>query len=633
MIMDHPAPGSRAILRRHGLAALAVLVLGLLLASAGSAEEKIIKSHGFSEFGELKYPEGFERFDYVNPDAPRGGELSYAAQGTFDSFNPFTRQGRAAARSAEQYETLLVPSYDEAASYYGLVAESIEYPESQDWVIFNLRPEARFSDGSPVTADDVVFSHEILLEQGLQSYSEAVRKRIPKAEALDTHRVKFYFAPNIPRRALITQVGGTPIFSKAWFDEDPEKRRLDKPRMEPGIGSGPYVLDRYDVNRRVIYKRNPDYWGDDLNVNVGRNNFDRIRIEYFSDSVAAMEAFKAGEYTLRQENNSKSWATAYDFRAVRNGQVVTEEIDDGNVPPAMGFIMNMDRPQFRDPRVREAVQLAFNFEWTNESLQYGLFQQRSSFWEGTPLEAEGLPEGRELEVLAALGERIDPAILTGEPVSAHESRADRQSDRRNLRKAMGLLNEAGWNVGEDGIRRDENGRKLMIEFLSDDPVLDRIVLPFVDNLRGMGIDARYNRIDDAQYTLRRRERDFDMIAGAYPMSLEPSTGLYQQFGSESAEFSVFNLAGIHDPAIDALIDNIVAARDGEELTANVRALDRVLRAKRFMVPTWYLGKHLVAYWDIYGHPDPLPPYSLGVEDLWWADADKRDALRASGALR
>ena len=300
-----------------GFLALLILIGAAAQLAADETGERIIKSHGFSEFGALKYPERFAHFDYVNPDAPKGGELSYAAQGTFDSFNPYTRQGRAGERAGEQYESLLYPSYDEPASYYGLVAESLEYPESQDWVIFNLRPEARFSDGTPVTADDVVFSHNILLDQGLQSYAEAVRKRIPKAEALGPHRVKFHFAPDIPRRALITQVGGTPIFSKAWFEADPENRRLDKPRMEPGIGSGPYVLESYDINRRIVYRRNPDYWGDAINVNVGRNNYETIRIEYFSDSIAAMEAFKAGEFTLRQENNSKSWATAYDFPAIQ----------------------------------------------------------------------------------------------------------------------------------------------------------------------------------------------------------------------------------------------------------------------------------------------------------------------------
>lgn len=614
-----------------------ILALGALLCAAAAtqlfAEEKIIKSHGFSEFGDLKYPDGFAHFDYVNPDAPRGGELSYAAQGTFDSFNPYTRQGRAGARSADHYESLLIPSYDEPAAYYGLLAESLEYPESYEWVIFNIRPEARFSDGTPVTAEDVVFSHNLLLDQGLKSYADAIRQRIPKAEALDTHRVKFYFSPDFPRRGRISQVGATSIFSKKWFEEDPENRRLDKSRLDPGIGSGPYVLDDYDINRRIVYNRNPDYWGNDVNVNVGRNNFDTIRVEYFADSIAAMEGFKAGTFTLRQENNSKSWATAYDFPAIANGSVVRAELADGNVPSASGFIMNLDRPKFQDPRVREAIQLAYNFEWTNESLQYGLFQQRSSFWEGTHLEATGLPEGRELEVLQELGDALDPAILTEEPVSAHESRAARQNDRGNLRKAMKLLDEAGWLVGDDGIRRNDKGEVLSIAFLSDQPTLDRLIQPFVANLRAMGIDASYNRVDNAQFTLRRRDRDFDMIVGGYPRSLQPSTGLYQQFGTEAASYSVFNPSGVHGPDIEPLIDNIASAEDSEELFANVRALDRVLRAKRIMVPTWYLGKHWVAYWDMYEYPENLPPYALGVEDLWWINEEKEAELKSSGALR
>ncbi|MCA0871725.1 extracellular solute-binding protein [Seohaeicola saemankumensis] len=624
-----PRPLMWRVLALSGLVVLALAAMTVL----ARAEDKIITSHGFSEFGDLKYPAGFAHFDYVNPDAPRGGELSYAAQGTFDSFNPYAKQGRAAAGSGDQYESLLIPAYDEPASYYGLVAESLEYPESQDWVIFNMRPEARFSDGTPVTAEDVVFSHELLLEQGLKSYAEAVRKRIPKAEVLDTHRVKFHFAPDISRRALISQVGGTPIFSKAWFMADPENRRLDEPRNEPGIGSGPYVLDSYDFNRRVVYLRNQDYWGDAINVNIGRNNYETMRIEYFTDSIAAMEAFKAGEFTLRQENNSKNWATSYDFPAVAKGWVRLEELTDGDVPSATGFIMNMDRPQFQDIRVREAIQLAFNFEWTNESLQYGLFQQRHSFWQGTHLEATGLPEGRELEVLQALGDALDPAVLTGEPVSAHSSNADRQSDRRNIRRAMKLLDEAGWKVGDDGKRRNAGGQTLKVEFLSDQPTLDRILLPFVDNMKRLGIDAKYERIDPSQFTLRRRERDFDMVYSGYQTSLQPSTGLYQQYGSEAAAYSVFNPAGIHGPDIEPLIDNIVAATEADELQANVRALDRVLRAKRFLVPIWYLGKHWVAYWDMYEYPENLPPYALGVEDLWWVNADKAAALKADGALR
>ncbi len=617
----------------HGAFFLSVILLLLGFSIQARADEVIIKSHGFAEFGELKYPEGFEHFDYVNPDAPKGGEMSISAVGTFDSMNPFTRKGRAGALASYHLESLLVESYDEPGSYYGLIAESLEYPESQDWVIFNLRPEARFSDGTPVTAEDVVFSHNILLDQGLQSYAEAVRKRIPKAEALDSHRVKFYFSPDFPRRAMITQVGGTPVFSKAWFDADPENRRLDEPRLDPGIGSGPYVLDSFNVNQRIVYQRNPDYWGWHLNVNKGRHNYDRLRIEYFGDAIAAMEGFKAGVYTLRTENNSKNWATAYEFDAVSRGDVIKDEIPDGNVPAANGFVMNLLRPVFQDIRVREAVQLAYNFEWTNESLQYGLFRHRSSFWQDTALEAKDLPTGLEKEVLEALGDQIDPSILTEPAVMAHSSKPERPSDRRNLRRAMKLLDEAGWIVGNDGIRRNAAGEVLKIEFLLDSPVLERIVQPFITNLQTMGIEAVLNRVDFAQYTSRRREKDFDMVSFAYPKSLEPSTGLYQQFGSEAHQYSVFNPAGLADPAVDALIGNIVKATTQEDLYANTRALDRVLRAKRFMVPTWYLDVSWLAYWRMYEYPENLPPFSSGWLDIWWVNGDKEADLKASGALR
>lgn len=608
-------------------------LLMALLALPAKSDEALIKSHGFAEFGALKYAQGFAHFDYVNPEAPKGGELSISAVGTFDSMNPYTRNGRAGALSSEQFESLMIESYDEPGSYYGLIAESLEYPENQDWVVFNLRPEARFSDGSPVTAEDVVFSHNILLDQGLKSYAEAVRKRIPQAEVLGPHQVKFHFSPDFPRRAMISQVSGTPVFSKAWFEADPENRRLDEPRLDPGIGSGPYILDEIDINQRITYRRNPDYWGKDVNVNIGRHNYDKIRVEYFGDAIAAMEGFKAGIYTLRPENSSKSWATAYEFQAVTTGNVIKDEIPDGNVPAAGGFVMNLLRPQFQDTRVREAVQLAFNFEWTNESLQYGLFRHRSSFWQDTELAATGLPEGQELEVLQALGNQIDASILTSEPVMAHSSKAKRPTDRRNLRRAMKLLDEAGWSVGDDGLRRNAEGKVLALEFLLDTPTLERIVQPYVANLRAMGIDATLNRVDYAQYTSRRREKDFDMVSFSYPKSLEPSTGLYQQFGSEAHLYSVFNPAGLADPAVDALIANIVDAKSQEELYANTRALDRVLRAKRFMVPTWYLDVNWIAYWKQYEYPENMPPYSTGLLDLWWVNVEREAALRAAGVLR
>lgn len=628
---------SRAHDPKPALRAIGALAMGLILwlafATLALAEAKIIKSHGFSEFGDLKYPEGFAHFDYVNPDAPKGGELAISAVGTFDTMNPYARGGRAGALSSSHFESMLVESYDEPGSFYGLLAESLEYPETQDWVIFNLRPEARFSDGSPLTAEDLVFSHNLLLDQGLKSYAEAVRKRIIKAEVLGPHRAKFYFADDISRRSLITQVGAVPVYSKAWYEADPENRKLNEPRLDPGIGSGPYVLDDLKVNQRITYKRNPDYWGADVNVNIGRFNYDRIRIEYFGDAVAAMEGFKAGVYTLRQENSSKNWATGYDFPAVDNGTVIKDSIPDGNLAAPAGFIMNLLRPKFQDPRVRAAIQLGFNFEWTNESLQYGLFKQRNAYWQDSDLEARGVPEGRELEVLQSLGDLIDPEILTSEPVIAHSSKADRPNDRRNLRRAMKLLDEAGWTVGDDGLRRNAAGELLTLEFLEDSPTTVRVVQPFVTNLRAMGIDANVNKVDNAQFTSRRRDKDFDMIYAGYPIGLEPSTELMQFFGSEAHEYSVFNPAGLADPAMDKVIDNIVAATTREELTANTRALDRLLRAKRMMVPVWYLDVNWVAYWDMYRYPENLPPFSVGLMDLWWIDAEREEALKASGALR
>ncbi|WP_282076980.1 extracellular solute-binding protein [Epibacterium ulvae] len=597
------------------------------------AEATLIKTYGFAEFGELKYAEGFSHFDYVNPEAPKGGTLALSAVGTFDSMNPYSRKGRAGAQSSSHFESLLIGSYDEPGSYYGLLAESIEYPETQDWVIFNLRSEARFSDGSPVTAEDVLFSHNLLLDQGLKSYGDAARKRIPNAEVLGSHRIKFYFAPEISRRSLITQVGGIPVFSKAWYDADPENRRLDEPRLDPGIGSGPYVLESVDVNRRITYRRDPNYWGAHLNVSQGRHNYDEIRIEYFGDAVAAMEGFKAGVYTLRVENSSKNWGTAYDFDAVQTGNVIKAELTDGNLSAPAGFVMNLLRPQFQDIRVREAVQLGFNFEWTNDSLQYGLFAQRHSFWQDSELEAKGLPEGREFEVLEALGDQIDPNMLTSEPVYAHSSGATRQRDRRNLRRAMKLLDEAGWRVGDDGMRVNDRGDVLKIEFLIDSPTTARVVDPFVSNLQAMGIDAILNRVDNAQFSSRRREKDFDMIYAGYSLNLEPSTELLQMFGSEAHEFSVFNPAGYADPVADLLIDNIVSAKTEDELYANTRALDRVLRAHRLMVPVWYLDKNWVAYWDKYRYPETLPPYSTGIVDLWWIDPEQEASLKSSGALR
>ncbi len=639
-VAEIPTP---ALLGRWLVAGAAAL--GLMVAAGavrGEEGDGIIRSHGYSYFGDLTYPADFEHFDYVNPEAPKGGEIALWAPGTFDSLNPYSRKGRAGRYSWMMYESLLgeMPASgggapaDVYGEFYGLLAESLEYDEGKTWVIFHMRPEARFADGTPVTAHDVVFSHNLLLEQGLPSYAQAVKKRVLSAEALDDLRVKFTFAEGISRRSLIDQVGGVPVWSKAWYEET--GARLDEPRMEVSPGSGPYMIDSYDVNRRIVYKRNPDYWGADLPINKGRHNFDRIRIEYFADDSAAFEAFKAGEYTFRSEGNSKQWATGYGFPGIEKGWVVKAELPDGTPPTPTGIIFNLGRETLQDRRVREAISLAYNFEWTNESLQYGLFKQRHSFVQGAPIEARGLPEGKERELLESLGDLVPDEILNAPAVMAHESSPAREIDRRNLRKAMKLLDEAGWAVGDDGMRRNARGDLLTINFpipSSSSATLGAFVEVFVSNLQKMGVAAEMEKVDPAQYTLRERDRDYDLIYDSYVAFLDTGTGLMQRYGSDEAAFSLFNPAGLASPLVDKIINLSLETETREERDVALMALDRVLRWERFMIPLWYNDSSWVAYFDQYEYPEPLPRYALGVLDFWWFNADKAARLKAAGALR
>jgi len=608
----------RAMLGGVGLSAFAMAYPNFVPAPANAQEpsgdpSKIIRAHGFSTFGNLKYPEGFAHLDYVNPDAPKGGEISLWSQGTFDSFNPYARVGRAPAYSVFPYESLLGDVADEVSGGYGLVAHTVEYPETQDWVIFHMRPEARFSDGSPVTAHDVVFSHNLLLEQGLPSYAQAVKVMIPVVEAVDDHTVRFEFGEGVPRKNLISQAGGVPIWSKAWYEKT--GARLDESRFETSPGSGPWMIDNWDVNRRMVLKRNPDYWGRDLPIMKGRANFDTIRVEFFSDTTAAFEAFKAGQFTFRQENSSITWATGYDFPALNDGRVVKEELADESVPAASGFVFNLRRPQFQDRRVRQALALMFNFTWTNDTLQYGLFRQRESFWQNSDLQAKGVPEGRELEYLQEVMTEIAPEILTAEVTVPHTS-GDRQLDRRNLRTALALMQDAGWMPDATG-QLMKDGQGFVVEFLTQDPQMDRYVIPYVDNLKALGLNASARRVDPAQYTSRERGFDWDMIYDGYTNGPEEGTGMEQRFGS-AAKDQDFNPAGYGSMALDHLIRRVIEARTQEDMAAAVRAADRLLRYEMIMVPTWYLGKFWVAYWKEYGRPDAMPPYALGQTDFWWS---------------
>ena len=605
------------------------LVLGALWALPGWGQEAdVITSHGYSTFGELKYPADFPHLDYVNPDAPKGGEISIFAQGTFDTLNPYSREGRGGALATIGYESLLIGTADEVSAAYCLLCTTLEYPEDESWITFHMRPEAMFSDGSPVTAHDVVFSHNLLVEQGLPSYAEIAGSLIASVEALDDYTVKWTLAEGASSNDAFSLAGGTPVWSKAWYEET--GARLDETRYEVSPGSGPYMLDSYDVNRRITYRRNPDYWGEDLPINIGRSNFDVIRVEYFADTTAAFEGFKAGDFTFRQENSSITWATGYEFPALSNDWVVKAELPNGNLPGAVGMVFNLRQEKFQDIRVRQALALMFNFTWTNETLQFGLFDQRESFWQNSVLAATGVPEGRELELLQSVADMIDPAILTEAVTMPHVS-GDGQLDRGNLRQAIDLMEQAGWVPGDDGLLR-KDGVVFTLEFMSDNPSFERVITPYIDNMTRLGVQAEFNLIDPAQYTNRERAFDWDMIYDGYTNNLEESLGLNQRYGSDGVA-DVFNPSGYSSPAVDALITAVSEAETYDGMAAGVRAIDRIMRRELFIVPTWYNPNYWVAYFDMYEYPEPLPPYALGQLDFWWYNAEKGDALRAAGALR
>ena len=607
----------------------ATTAICMAMAAGLPASADVITAHGISTFGELKYSADFEHLDYVNPDAPKGGEISMWGFGSFDSMHPYSTKGRAGQYSSIFYESLLEGSSDEPDSVYGLVAESMEYPEDRSEVIFNMRPEARFSDGSPLTAADVVFSYEVLRDKGLPSFRAVIEKQVASAEALGPHRVKFTFKAGVPTRDLPQTVGGLPIFSKAYYETSGAD--FEESTLTPAVGSGPYVLESIDVGQQIIYKRNPDYWGKDLPINKGRHNFDTIRVEYFADYNSAFEGFKAGTYTFRSEASSKIWATGYDFPAIEKGWAVKDTPSDGTLASGQSFLFNLRRERFQDIRVRKAIGMMFNFEWSNKTLFYGIYARMESFWENSYLKASGMPQPGELAFLAPLADILPPGVLDSPAVTAPVS-SERQLDRKNLRAASALLDEAGWPVGDDGIRRNAAGETLKLEILNDIQSFDRVINPFVENLQKLGIDAVHTRVDNAQMTERERNFDFDMVTGNFRTSLTSGAGLKQYFGSESADISLFNLAGYRSEAADRLIEDVIAAGDRKTLNDATRALDRVLRAEVFWVPQWFRNTHNIAYYDMYRYPDTLPPYALGILDFWWFDQDAFARLKAEGAF-
>ncbi len=618
---------------RRVSAGLGLGFLILIAAALSAPAQTITTSYGFSNFGALKYPADMAHLDYVNPDAPKGGEISIWAQGSFDSFNQYARDGVPAALNTIGSESILASTADDPYGSYCFLCTTLEYPEDISFVTFNLRDDVTFADGTPMTADDVAFSFNLFQTQGIPEYRAIVENFIQSVEVDGPHRITFRFTDTAPVRDRVGFAGGTPVFSKTWFDKT--GTRLDKASKAPFLSTGAYVLDSFDFNRQVIYKRNPGYWGHDIPFNKGRNNFDRIRVEYFADSSAAFEGFKAGAYTFRTENSAQDWATGYDFRAMQNGWAKREEIPDGNVGTRLAWVFNLDRPKWQDARVRKAIEMMFNFEWSNEALFYGLYERPVSFWPNTDLAATGVPSDAEIAVLKPLVDEglLDPSILTAEAVvpETHDAATNRPP-RRVTRAASALLEEAGWTTGADGVRRNAAGEVLTLNIVQFNPLFDRVINPFIENLGGLGVKATLERIDTSQYVERRRKGDFDMTSQGFDMGFEPSTGLEQWFASKTADNSSRNLMRLRNPGIDKLITKVIATKELADLKVNVRALDRALRAVGFDIPLWYNAKTWVAYYDFYRHPDPLPPLAVGEMDFWWYDAEAADRLRAAGAF-
>ncbi len=630
--------------RRHLLGAMgaSAAAIGLGMPSRVYADDhEIVRSHGYSFFGDLKYPADFPHFDYVNPDAPKGGEITISTRGKFDTLNRFARQGDFALHSGLTGEAMFatgpfgtsVPA-DSLTDSYGLLAHTVEHPKDRSWVIFHMRPEARFHNGTPVTAHDALFSFNLFQEQGIPGLQALMKQRFTGVEVLDDHTIKYSFVDGISRRSLIELAGGLDIFSKQWYEETGE--RLDEPSLKSPMGSSPYAVEDYELNRYVVYKRNPDYWGWDLPVNKGRHNYDRVRVEYFADSAAEFEGFKTGDYNFRAEGSTKRWATGYDFPAMEKGHAKREALPNERPPSGTGFIFNLQHEKFQDLRVREAVQLAFNFEWTSASLQYGLTKQRHSFVENTEIEAKGLPEGLEKQFLESLGDLVPEEVFTTEAVRSHSSKESTLSDRRNKRKALKLFGEAGWTVNDKGKLQNEKGEVFSIKIMMHAATSDTskaIITNYVSNMQDFGIDATIDTLDSAQAQQQFIEKKYEMLLHRNSPFETSGIGLLQRHGSETADESSHNLQALKSELVDAIIYGSLDAKSREEEVASLMALDRVLRYLRIQVPVGYVPDSWVAYYDMFGRPEKLPPLAVGYLDFWWVNQEKYKALKAAGAVR
>ncbi len=605
------------------LAAVLLLFTGV---SALAQQPVTVKTvNALSLTGEPRYKPGFSHFDFVNPDAPKGGTARLSvAPASFDSLNPWIVAGTPPQGIGLVYESLTQDSLGEPSTGYGLIAESITVPSNHAWVEYTLNPKARWHDGKPITPEDVIFSFNILMEKGTPFWAQYYHN-VKKAEKTGPRKVKFTF-DQAGNRELPMIMGQLPVLPKHYW----QNRKFDQPTLEPPLGSGPYRIGAVKPGRTISYERVKDYWGKDLPVNRGFYNFDRITYEYFQDETVRLEAMKTGKFDFISENTAKTWATQYTpqtFPALKTGQVRKEEIRHKLPTGMQAFAFNIRRDPFKDQRVREALGLAFDFEWTNRNMFYGQYTRTQSFFSNSDLASGGLPSAEELKLLTPLKGKIPPAVFTA-PFKAPATDGS-GNNRENLRQAAALLRQAGWQIKGGALVNDKTGKRLAFEILIAQPTFERIIIPFTENLKRLGIQTTIRTVDPAQYQQRMKDFDFDVTVETFPQSDSPGNEQREFWGSAAAaRVGSRNIVGIADPAVDALIDKVIYAPDRAGLIAATRALDRVLLNRHYVIPMWHIRVFRIAYWDRFGHPATLPAYHHGFPVIWWLDAGKDAALKA-----